>query len=355
MGQGRRGVALTHVIVAVVIVAVVCILLVAVAIGLSAGAASKKTARTALCLSNMKQMGVGTMSYAADYKDRFATYSWRANLQGDASARGEADPQYLAYPRALEEARSDVEAAGLQAMAIIARRANVPPTSLRAPPDWTPHFEFPHLVLSDYLGGPLPDRITVCPSDAARVRWTANPPNPANPPTDPLWRYSSSYNGVAALFTPDKFTDDGGMLRQGKDQHTIAGTQGGVVGAAPKYRLGGRVVSHVQYPSMKVMYHEAADGHRSPDPVYFTDPAATINAVFCDGSVRGVKTGEANPGGYARADGTAERPATISYVARIGLGDPAWVSKASPDQPGRYRWTLRGLRGVDVGGPEAER
>lgn len=344
-----------HVVVAVATLLVLSILVAGVLVGTAASRKARSAARTSICLSNLRQMSVGGMSYAMDFRDGLAQFSWRAGKPGERppAPMGVLTETFAGMDE--PDVKDDLEAASWQALEIIRRRGGDTDSPSSVAGGWTPQFEFAHLVLADYLASNVPDRAWVCPNDVTRHDWINGLGAGPGGKGDALWRYSSSYAMTASSYVPDRFTADGGSLRQGADQRTAAFVRGGGEGRAPEYRLGGRRISEVMFPSAKVMTHESVDRHHGAEAVYFTDPESECLMAMTDGAVREVKNAEANPGGYWLADGGVERPAAVRYAANGALGDPGWRAGVSPSQAGRYRWTLTGLRGVDVGGPERER
>ena len=59
---------------------VVAILMLVVALGLPALQAARESARTSVCLNNMKQLGIAHAGYVGKYRTGMAAYDWRRNI-----------------------------------------------------------------------------------------------------------------------------------------------------------------------------------------------------------------------------------------------------------------------------------
>jgi hypothetical protein len=325
------------------LLAVVCIGACGAAVAPRAlGPESRVSARDLRCAANMRQLGIGAMSYAADFQDRVAGFTWRAGLT-------ERDRQYA--PPVREGGivpADDLEAQRLQALDILERRGGIPPGAIKAPPGWAPQIEHSHLVVADYLGGRLGAEMAACPADLPRLEGIEAIKS-RRAPAD-VWSLASSYHATAGTFVPNRFIR-GGSFRQGEHQRAFRFEQG-QVDERGGFRLGGRKLADVAMPANKVNLHEGVARHQPPAPVYFTHPDAKVRALMFDGSVQLVATGRANPGGYVLESGEMERPATVEFVAAEAEREIAWPGDSPRLQPARFRFTLRGLGGIDVGGQE---
>lgn len=325
------------------IIELILLLLTLAGIFLPAMRSARSAARETVCLNNQKQLAVASMSYAADFKDGLATFSWTPEYI--ASAMNDPANVLAAGVRP----QSDMDASAIQATLIIRKRSN--DAEFKHPDGWQPHTLWSALVLIDYLAARLPEPILVCPQDRARQSWLSGA-NATELPAPPhsAWRYSSSYALVPAVYTPNRFSTDGGSLRQGADQSTLVHAPG----AESRYRLKPRRMSEIMFPMNKAHWFEQTGWHTRGGARFFTDGAAMSNLAFMDGRVVPSLSAATNPGGYVSVDGKVEA-ATITYSPRAFLGEPGWNEDAgSSTQPGRYQWTLLGLRGVDFGAPEAQ-
>ncbi len=292
---------------------------------------SRRAAREVLCQANQRQWSVAGMNYATDYKDRFATFTWRtADVAPDVRAL---------FPERLLEA--DLDAHAYQALDIIRRRS---PSGriASAPRAWRPELEWTHLVLMDYLAANLADPIAHCPSDPVRSAWLDGT---TLAPTDQPWAFSTSYHQMPAAYQTDAPGGRRDAFTQGAGQHELKPDLG------PKGDVRPGVLSFVAFPSMKAQFTESIASHTAPAPLFFTDPLAENFVAFIDGHVAKHANKDMNLGGRT-IEGRVER-INIAYTPRPDLGEPAWRAAAGePTQPGRVRWTLGGLKGIDIGGPE---
>jgi hypothetical protein len=295
---------------------------------------ARASARTAVCESNMKQFGVATFSYAADYRDRIYSFSWKADTRaGD-------------WPD-LHDPSTDVQAAANQAVDIIRRRAGRP--DIPRVERWLPHLEYSPLVLQDYLAQRLPEPMFVCPDDEHRLNWQRGPagrfdrgawlpfqpdPEPRNKPAP----YSSGYQLVPAAYDANPA---GRRLQPATHARTLA---------SEDTRLGGRTLAQVRFPSGKVQLMDSQQRHAGRQELFYAVPGASQPLLFFDGSVRGFTTADANKGWQPNNPASPE-PSIFEYTPR------PWEAPTSTGEPsefvvGHYRWTRAELTGVDFGGPE---
>lgn len=325
------------------LLAVVCIGACGAAVApLALGPESRVSARELRCAANMRQLGIGAMSYAADFQDRVAGFTWRAGLTERDRQNAHAMKEGASAPA------DDLEAQRLQAQDILERRGDIPAGVMKTPPGWAPQIEHSHLVVADYLGNRLGIEMAVCPADVPRLEGI-DAVRARRAPAD-VWSVASSYHATAAAFAPNRFAR-GGSFRQGEHQRAFRFEQG-QVDERGGYRLGGRKLADVAMPANKVNLHEGVARHQPPAPVYYTHPDAKVRTLMFDGSVRLVATAQANPGGYVLESGETERPATVEFVAAEAERDLAWPGDSPRTQPAKFRFTLRGLGGMDVGGQE---
>ena len=335
--RSREGFTLIELLVVIAIIALL------ISILLPALGEARKAGRTAVCMSNMKQMAVGTASYAADFQDKLFAFSW----QGGKTYNTDSD---------LATAATDNAAAAHQAVHIIRSRTGFDSSFIPAINNWIPHVLYTHLVLQDYLAQRLPEKMVICPEDRIRNIWAedafnwkqSGTPLPGTANTN-RWPFSSTYQVVPATY--DKYQSNLSPSNQSRrvTQNTSNHSQWGVPGNA---EMGPQNMSLVQFPGNKVHMHDSHDRHVSRKTPYFGRPEAKIPLMFFDSSVRIESSADANngwnPGSQAQVI-----PMFINYTPEEW--EPSATSATGTDRViGKYRWTRGGLVGVDFGGKEID-
>ena len=329
---------------------VIAILAILIALLLPAVGEARRSARVAIDLSRLRQLGVGAGSYAADYEDRIFAFSWRQeevyqmmNIQGNIVPT-------TTHPW-------NIDAAGEQAIDIIRRRADrIGPAGFPVAKGWIPHPMYSHLVLVDYLSGIVPDPIAISAGDANRQNWTIEPverfdqdywlplqPKPY-PPVLKRWPYSASFHVVPASYDPwqsDVTADPSLRWWQGAihthEEYT------------PNFHtfLGNLRFADVAHPGAKVHMMDTFQRHFGNRQIYFAYPGARVPVLLFDGSAHVRRSDEANPGWQAHDP--EEGCALFKYEP--DPWEPPTVSGEEYDWVhGAYRWTRGGLKGVDFGG-----
>ncbi|MBL8763162.1 MAG: type II secretion system protein [Phycisphaerae bacterium] len=329
MTARRRAFTLIELLVVISIVALL------VGILLPTLAEARRTARMSAALSNVKQFGLAAQAYGADFQDRWWNFSWR---------KGSA----LSEWSELNGAGNDLQAAANQAVDIIRRRAAWPDFPVQN--GWIPHILYSHLTVMDYMEARLPSQVAVDPADKLRYLWQEDPRNAKAKfglPSE-RWVFSASYTAAPATYCPDQETS--GYLRQASNG---AFWSYNYVSGGDTYRLGLRKLSDTRFPDKKVALFDEYMRHFGNKPAFFTHPSSRLPLGFSDGSASVRLTPDANKGGYYLADG-GTRQAPINFTGEdLKLDDFPWPDNQPKIQPGRYRWTLGGLRGVDFGGTDA--
>lgn len=327
-GQRRTRTGAFTLIELLVVIAIIALL---IGILLPALGEARKAARAAVCLSNMKQFGVGSASYMADFSDHLAGYSWDSN---EAAKNG-----YSGF--------GGINAPMAQAHKIVTEAMgwgydDLPPFS-----DRLPQRRYSHLVMLEHMGRQLPAQVAACPGDSKQIAWQRDikleyetpPENSGSEHFAAFVPFASSYQASPASFSPDKWP----TFKQANSEHNLFSTEGF------PFKLGGRRGGEVQFPSQKVFFFEYYDHHASR-PQYYAYEDSKCALSFFDGSGSRRPTGEANRGWNPK---NPTSPPRFIYKP-----DPSWepggTTNGSTTQvlDGWYRWTRGGLQGLDYGGEE---
>jgi len=346
MKSERRGFTLIELLVVIAIIALL------IGILLPALGAARKKARMAVCMSNMKQFGTATGTYAGENDDRIFSYTWR---KGDS----------LSEWNDLNNAEYDIEAAANQAADILRRTTGDPTIKPKAPltdggGGWIPHVLFSHLVLQDYLGQRLPEPMTACPEDRQLRIWQRAPkPRDVRDNTPGTLRdgaatkvaYSSSYQVVPASY--DWYQSEGLKNISYAEKRISQAPQSHRWYYVPyAARLGGVRFTRVAFPGMKVQMHDSHDRHSNSNQYYFgvTTFQARQPLLFFDSSVRVLATADSNLGWNPAAPNGVGPPRTRydpkPYEPPTSTGEVDEVVDLN------YRYTRGGLQGLDYGGDE---
>ena len=328
-----------------VVLAIVALLIALLLPGLGT---ARQTGKLTRCQSNLKQFGVATGSYAADYDDRLPAFSWRA---GETYLMADIDGEM--QPTQMPE--WEVTAGARQAVDILRRRADrVGPNGMPTIDGWIPHVLYTHLVVQDYLASRLPEAMVVCPEDRTRANWQIDPvsrfdqgywlplqPSPGS--SSKRWPYSSTYETVPAAYD----------LNQNVLSDEVAGDRIGCCGTHNSYlisitcRIEAPTLDQVRFPTGKVHMHDSHQRHFGDAHPYFGLEACRQPLLFFDGAVTVRATADSNPGWNPRVPtapcyGFYYAPSQWEYPT--SNGEPQeWVK-------GYYRWTRGGLKGIDFGG-----
>ncbi len=319
-----------------VVIAIIALL---VAILLPSLCQAREAGRKSQCYSNMRQLGIAYNTYASDFQDRIASFTWQA---------GQANSNFAD----LNGAPTDNEAAVRQAVDILRRRADE--TGFPIPANWIPHPRYSHLVVMDYLAARLPERMVACPDDKNLAQWQkysdsvlANPtglqPQPSGADTGQLVRlpFSSTYNLVAAAISPDGPTPQSNTLSPVVANHAQILVPGAV-------KLGRRKLTEVAFPSSKVALFDPIARHGScrGQGKWYGYEEAVSPVLFWDTSVREIRSGAVNPGVDPNTGGLA----IVRYEPDLAIEPPTKSGARFALTQTWYMWTKGGLSGVDVGG-----
>lgn len=320
---------------------VVAIIALLISILLPALGQARKAARTGVCQSNLKQMGVAMNTYGADFKEQLFSFSWKAG-------------QSLSTYGDLNGATNDVDAACNQMVDIVRRQGDrtVAETPKFDPGTFFPYLRYSHLVLQDYLGQRLPDPSVSCPEDQDQKRWGLDPrgydqgkyqPNYGVGGVNWRWPYRSNYWITVSAFDKNIAVN---RARPADYGHLYVATGPGV-------KYGNRTLSEIAFPGSKVFMYEQFGRHTSQKFDYRTffgmDTAKVIVQLF-DNSVSLRSCKDANRGNADPRvpNGTVT---TTAYNATGTDPDPA-APNGSIASYVRFQYTRGGLKGIDFGGRE---
>ncbi len=303
-----------------VVIAIIALL---IGILLPALAKARRSARTAVCQSNLKQMGVGAAGYVGNYAGALPALNWRAGVVEGTD-------------NDLRSASTDAEAVRHQAVHI-ARRAY--PGVLMSPTsggnNWYPHLWFSHLVMLDELGATNGESsAAVCPEDATQIDRLETPIEEMHLSVR-VRRFESTYEMATATHSVDQ---SGGAI----EPIAQSGTSPWAFDRPARYLVVRRLTS-VAFPAGKAHMFDTYDRHSRKDLLLFPDDASSQPMLFFDSSVRTASASDANPGFQPRDPGNPE-PTILTDTVN---GEPRQYF-------GRFRWTRGGLRGIDFGGSEID-
>jgi prepilin-type N-terminal cleavage/methylation domain-containing protein len=340
-GFAPAGFTLIELLVVIAIIALLISLL------LPALGEARRTARLAICHTNLKQMGVATQSYSADFQDRLFAFTWKG---GSTNGLSLTDPAATG----LTNPTDDLDAARCNAVYFIRKNGDREPNFLAslAHAAWIPHVLYTHVVLQYYLAARLPETMVVCPEDRNRKTWQDyrsfqaglfEPLQPSH--LDQLnwrWPYSSSYQPPPAMYDNSRI---GSRINQIGLNHNYYWVPGG-------HKLGGRKLADVTQPSNKVLLHDEFDRHFHKKQPYYIHPNARNPLLTFDGAVNIRYTRDCNKGCDPNQP-TANTTTLITY-ANGGARpyDPEPLTPGGDYYSGMYRYTRGGLRGIDFGGGE---
>jgi prepilin-type N-terminal cleavage/methylation domain-containing protein len=351
----RSGFTLIELLVVIAIIALLVSLL------LPALSKARKAARTAICLSNMRQLGIASHGYTADFKGVIGGFTW----QPESSESTYPD---LAYGPATR--RMDVHADQAVDMA----RKLTGYTAAEQPRAYgrvyNRHFWHLPLQASGYYASNNPfDESPVCPEDRNPILWRRNhsnaeilqfvaagltPRDTTLVPVQLMFRYWGSYQAVPCSFSNDTTKGNVITFYQDPGNHHTFYLSANNATFSP---MGKRRLDEVAYPAQKVHAFDIYDRHAYKRLIWYAYPVAKMPLLFFDGSARVKKTGDAREGGQPNIANqpiipATGQPAPTTYPYNPANGwpnyDPPTLSGAASDTvKGYYRWTWKGLGGVD--------
>ncbi len=300
------------------------------------GQHSRKQAGLTGSLANLKKIGEVGASYAADFDDHVWSFSW---------VPGANDSEY----EDLQNPNNGVVAAMYQSTDIVRRLSgnDAVPRLERLP-----NFLFTStLVLADYLGESLPAEWMVSPGDEVRLGWQADPDNPPDLDDNEARSfifgvYGSSYGLPPAFWAPDEATQNQNTVYQYRPQHDLL--------LYPPINIGGRRVSEISFPAQKVQLAERESYFFGVRPVFYLHPSARVPLMMADGSASPRVTADANKS-FRPSNPNSDRETLLDYRPRPIYETPTLSGEErDEDIKGKYKWTRRGLRGIDFSGERAE-
>jgi prepilin-type N-terminal cleavage/methylation domain-containing protein len=332
----RRGFTLIELLVVIAIIALLISLL------LPALQKWRQTGRLLVCTTQMKNFGIATHSYAADYQDKLFSFTWR----GGESAQGGKD--YADLDPITVDPDDDTAAAARQAVWIIRRRWG--DNSFPLPNLWIPHVLYTHLVLQDYMSARLPEKAVACPENTELLGWqrvqefnagNARPQPDPNDPANRRWPFGSTYIVVPAMYSADV--------------RTVAGTTTGPTAqyfsyAGSTQEMGRRRMGDVNFPSQKVMLYDQFQRHAGKFRYYYGQRDSRVPVMGFDQSVTVRRTEDCNPGYDPNsAPGTGSLFPFTNTFSAVGRD---WDPQDSNTRQvfASYRFTRGGLKGVDFPG-----
>jgi prepilin-type N-terminal cleavage/methylation domain-containing protein len=316
-----------------VVVAVIALL---IALLLPALKQARQAGRAAVCMSNLRQLGVGAANYSIDFKGAIFSFTWSVGNQPS-------DYADLRVP-----ANSAADACAKQATDIIRKHSAVEP-NFAEPTPWIPNVEYTHLVLLDFLASRLPEPMVACPEDRNLLLWQSNIPlfnaggfgvngPPFNGPEAAVFRakpYSSSYEVSPASYDSSPAGHHVMQSTMGQYWYQLDGLT----------KFGGNKLESVTFPALKAHMYDTIQRHRGRQ-LYFAHEDSSQPVLQFDSSVVMRRTRDSGQGW--QPNNPAQGPTIINY--RPYQFEPP-TSTGAPVEAlkGHYRWTRGGLGGVDYG------
>lgn len=326
---------------AAAILVVACVLLAVIAM---LGAESRRQARLGDDIANLRQIGAWTASYAADNQDLCWSFSWKV---------GHTQTQWNDLKHQSMMGNGWAQLA--QMIDILRRRAGR--FDIAVPfQGFIPQPRYSHLVLLDYLGASMPDRVFVSCMDHHQIKWSRDPygfdmglyvpsPLPAGSNPNKRWPYAASFRLPTAFY--DRSAISARMSQSGLNHTTF-----NIISS--NAAIGGCVLSEVAFPSHKVFLHDTHARHFGTRQPFCTHDQARLPLLFADGGVSVRHAAESNPGWIP----TSPFSASATYFSYTpATWEPQPMVQYGEVVPGRFMYTRgtatqHGIAGRDFDGPE---
>jgi prepilin-type N-terminal cleavage/methylation domain-containing protein len=325
----------------------VVIAIIALLVGILAPSMSeaRRSGRKVSCDANLRGYGTALSTYANDFKERFATYSWTPSTQASE------------WPELNEHFNSYTQAAANQAIDLIRRldeRDDIQPIE-----DWAPNMYYSHLILSEYLQQRALEPVMACPEDQLLGSWQETVDGASDPgaaweslgdslrPTpynnaNKRWPYGSSYHLISAAYSADMRQGARLTVSQNAEAHFKY-----LMGDLP---LSGRRMTDVSYPQQKVIVFDDFVRHFGKRQLWHAYSGSRQGLLFADGSVSVRSIDEANEG--FRPNSPQFNVPTSYYYKPRSWEPPTRSGAVQEIVKGYFQWTRGGLRGVDYSGSE---
>jgi prepilin-type N-terminal cleavage/methylation domain-containing protein len=346
LGKGGRWVRAFTLIELLIVIMIIVVL---IGLLLPALAKGKKAARLAICMSNMRQIDMALMNYATDGKSWLGVFSWRPGYINDSYSDLFTQPAEGAFQAHADQA------------VYIARKTLSEPTMLRVTGRMlSRNYSYMPLIYGGYLANGLPSRPVVCPDDRDAIIWqinnTENPgnilfgtgdPDPGGSPAfHRFLAFWSTYQTVPAAWSEQT----GGNALSQADTPSPGNHLLYWWWPYPDQVFFNTRLEKVGFPSCKVYQFDLFDRHSSKRNIFHAYGIAKQPLSFFDGSVRVMRTDDANKGWNPRTP-TSMAPTTYYYYP-AGGEPPTMSGNAFDTILGYYRWTRNGIKGVDFAGSE---
>jgi len=291
---------------------VIAIIALLIGILLPALGNARRAAKTAVCMSNMRQFSVASASYSAENKDKLFNFSW---------VRGTPIPPDFSrfLPVKSQYADNDMHGAAMQFTYIMQRRLGLTdPEKFKMPEGWFPYVHYSHIPLMDYMSGMMPMQIGACPEDRSlqqlqkeykNVDEAGVPVPPISGDSDARWRlpFRLSYTVHPSHYSPDKVYGVMEGIGNGGSAQKVAAiiyaangfaniSDGGRPETMPTGSLGNKKITDIRFPSQKTQMSDDYGRHFGKKANFFADPLCRQPLSFYDNSVRVYMTGDTNPG-----------------------------------------------------------